>query len=486
MGNSSGLLKNLTWKFSERILSQLIGLVLGVILARILSPQDYGLVAMVTVFTSLSYVLVDGGFCDALIQKKDADALDFSTVFYFSVSVALVLYLMLYFCAPMIANFYGEGYKELTPIIRVLGVQIIIYSMNAVQHAYVAKHMMFKKFFVSTLWGTVLSGVLGLYMALTGFGVWALVWQGLVSSFIGLISLYYSTRKLPLLAFSFRRLRELFKFGANILAGSLLIKVYVEMRSLIIGKLYSAQDLAFYTKGRAYPNLIVANINTSIGAVLFPRISQEQKDLSRVKEITRNSIRFSSYLMMPLMFGLAVVGEPFIRLLLTEKWVPCVPLMQWFCIVYLFQPIHTANMQAIKALGRSDIYLKLELIKKTIELITLVAVMWISVDAIVINMAVMTVLFTFINAYPNKRLINYSYKEQYNDIAQSLYLSIAMVVSMCIVGYFVKGDVLLLFFQLLAGIVIYILMSSITKNKEYNYIAGIVKDKLKWNTLKRK
>ena len=475
---SPNLLSNLAWKFSERTLSQLIKLVIAIILARILGPRSYGLVGMVTVFIALSYVIVDGGFNNALIQKKNSDALDFSTVLYFSVTCSLFIYALLFVCAPYIAAFYGEGYEELTPILRVLGLQVVIYSMNSVQQAYVAKRMMFKKFFFATTWGTVISGAIGLYMAYNGFGVWALVWQGIMAAFIELVALYLVTRKRPLLAFSLERLKGLFRYGVNIFAGSVLISIYTEMRSLIIGKLYTPQDLGFYTKGRAYPNLVVTNINTSIGAVLFPKISLEQNDLAKVKATTRNSIRFSAYVMFPFMLGLAAVAEPLIRLLLTEKWLPCVSLLQWFCIVYLFQPIHTANIQAIKAIGRSDIFLKLEILKKTLELVSLLAVMWISVEAIVINMAVMTTLFTFINAYPNRKLINYTYKEQFHDMASPLGMVVVMVAAMLSVRLFVSNDLLLLLTQTATGLLVYVVLSAMTNNKEYQFILHTIKSRL--------
>lgn len=479
MKNSTGLLNNLAWKFSERILSQAIGIIIGIVLARLLDPKDYGLVGMVTVFISLSYVFVDGGFNESLIQKKDADVLDFSTVFYFSLALSVILYICLFFCAPIISRFYGDDYKELTPILRVVGLQIIIYSMNAVQHAYVAKHMMFKKFFVATLCATLISGATGLYLAYTGYGVWALVWQGMTSSIIGLIALYFATKKLPKFMFSFDRLKKLFKFGANILGGNILIKIYTEIRSLIIGKIYSPQDLAFYSKGRVYPNLIVSNINSSIGAVLYPKIASVNNSMEQVKSMTRNSIRFSSYIMMPIMLTLAIVAEPFIRILITEKWIACVPLLQLFCIVYVFQPIHTANTQAIKAIGRSDICLKLEIIKKTIELVSLLCVMWISVKAIVINMAACSILFNFINAYPNRTLLNYSYKEQFKDISGALLLTLPAILIAYFLKYIVSNDWILLSSQCVLSISIYLALSAITKNKEFSYIFQLIKNRIK-------
>lgn len=464
-------LKNLGWKFMERISAQLVQLVVSIVLARILSPSDYGAVAMVTIFVMLANVLIEGGFSSALIQKKDADDIDFSTVFYFSIAFSLVLYAILYFSAPAISSFYGEEYKILTPVLRVLGIQVIIFAVNSVQQAYVQRQMMFKNFFWATLIGTIVSAVVGLFMAYSGFGIWSIVAQQLTAGIINTLTLYIVTRKLPIWAFSFSRLRSLFNYGVKLLGASLLVTGYQELRALIIGKLYTAQDLAFFDRGKQFPSLIVTNINSSIGAVLFPKMAKEQDSIEQIKRTTRMSIRFSSYIMSPIMFGLSAVSEPFIRIVLTEKWVGCVPLMQWFCLVFLFMPIHTANMQALKAIGRSDTFLKLELIKKSVELISLFVVVWISVDAIVINMAILTTLFTAVNAFPNRKLLNYSYKEQVRDIFPSIVMSIVMLVLLLSFNHYVElEDWQTIVVDLIIGVILYIGLSIVTKNKEYRYI----------------
>lgn len=468
-------LQNLGWKFLERVSSQFVQLIVSIVLARILAPEDYGVVAMVAVFIMLANVIVEGGFSGALIQKKDADDLDFSTVFYFSIAFSLVLYLILYLSAPAISSFYGDDYKILTPVLRVLGIQVVVFAANSVQQAYVQKKMMFKNFFWATLIGTIFSAIVGLTMAYEGFGVWAIVGQQLTATIVNTMTLYIVTRKLPIIAFSFQRLKSLFDYGVKLLGASMLITGYQELRALIIGKLYSSQDLAFYDRGKQFPSLIVTNINSSIGAVLFPKMALEQDNLAQVKTTTRNSIRFSAYIMCPLMLGLAAVAEPFVRLILTEKWMGCVPLLQWFCIVYLFQPIHTANMQAIKALGRSDIFLKLEILKKALELISLLAVMWISVDAIVISMAALTTLFTVVNAFPNVKLLNYSIKEQISDIMPSVCYSVILMCCIMFVNrVFIMNDWIALGVGVLLGGSIYLILSIITKNPEFEYVKSIL------------
>lgn len=479
MRDKESLLSNLMWKFAERITAQFVTLIVSIVLARLLEPSDYGVITIVMIFITLANVLVSDGVGSALIQKKNADALDFSSVLYFNVVFSIILYGALFGLAPFVANFYGEGYEILVPIFRVLGLRIIIAGINSVQQAYVSRNMMFKKFFWATFLGTVCSAIVGISMAYMGFGVWALVAQYLTNTIIDTIVLALSLKKRPILGFSIKRLKEIFNYGIKILSASLLITGYQEVRALIIGKVYSTADLAYYDKGRQFPNLVVTNINTSIGAVLFPKMSQEQDDINQIKRTTRMSIRFSAYIMCPMMLGLAVIAEPFVRIILTDKWIDCVPLLRMFCIVYLFQPIHTANMQVIKAVGRSDIYLKLEVVKKVIEVISLLLTIWISVEAMVIGMAVLTTLFTLINAYPNKKLISYSFKEQIVDIFPVLIMAMGMAFIVYLFVYIPIPELLRMLLQIICGAIIYVVMSAVGHNKEFKYIVSIIYNRFK-------
>ena len=469
------LFKNLSWKFAERTSVQLVSLVVSIIIARILEPTDYGIVAMVNIFITLANVFVNESFGSALIQKKNADKLDFSSVLYFNIIFSIVLYFVLYVTAPLISSFFGKDYALLTPILRVLGLQVIIASVYSVAQAYVSRKMMFRTIFLSSLIGTIISAGIGIWMAHKDMGAWALVGQSPSSTFINCISLLLMIQQKPILAFSFERLKVLFGYGAKILGSGLLIVGFQELRALIIGSLYSGKDLAFFDKGRQFPNMIVSNISTSIGAVLFPKMAQEQDNMNQIKRTTRQSIRFSSFIMVPLMFGLASIAQPMVSILLTDKWLPCVPFLQWFCLVYLFQPIHTANMQAIKAIGRSDVYLKLEIVKKSIELLSLLAVMRISVSAIVINMAVLTTLFTFINAYPNHKLLAYNFKEQMSDILPAISMSAIMSLGVYFVGLIPMNAYVSLALQILLGAIIYLSLAWISNNKELQYFIQKIK-----------
>lgn len=478
-GNEHNLISNLAWKFGERITAQVVTLIVSIILARILEPSHYGVISIVTIFITLANVLVSDGFGSALIQKKNADALDFSSVLYFNIFFSIILYVTLYICAPLISSFYGEGYEILTPVLRVLGLRIIISGVNSVQQAYVSRQMIFRKFFFSTFFGTILSAFVGISLAYNGFGVWALVAQYLTNTIVDTLVLFITVRIKIVPHFSMSRLKELLNFGAKILGAKLLVTGFQELRALIIGKVYSSSDLAFYDKGKQFPNLIVANIDASISSVLFPKMSKQQDNITAIKETARNSIRFSSYIMCPLMLGLASVAEQFVRIVLTDKWLPCVGLLRMFCIVYLFQPIHSANMQAIKALGQSKVYLQLEIIKKVIELVTLLAVMWISMDAIVISMAVLTTLFTFLNAIPNKKLLHYTFTEQMQDILPSIGISAVMVVAVLFLGLLPMSEFIVLGIQILCGIIIYILLSILSKNSQFYYLINMIKSVFK-------
>ena len=308
---------NLLWRFMERCGAQLVSFVVSVVLARLLDPSLYGTIALVTVITSILNVFVDSGMANALIQKKNTDDLDFSSVFYFNVVFCLVLYALLFFTAPLISRLYDN--MSLVPIFRVLGLTIVISGVKNVQQAYVAKTMQFRRFFFSTLGGTILSAVVGITMAYKGFGIWALVAQMLTNAAVSTAILWLTVGWKPLRMFSLARLKGLVSYGWKILVSGLLDTVYLKLYQLAVGLRYTEADLAFYNKADQLPLLVVENINTSIDSVLLPVLSAEQDSRSSVREMTRRAIKTSSYIMMPLMAGLAVCAEPLIRALLTAS-----------------------------------------------------------------------------------------------------------------------------------------------------------------------
>lgn len=468
----NNIISSLVWKFAERISAQLVTFIVSIILARLLSPQDYGNIALVTVFITIANVFVVSGFGSALIQKQKTDNIDFSSVFYANIVFSCFLYSLIYFMSPIVANFYDS--PILCPVLRVLGLRIPIAAINSIQQAYVSRNMLFKKFFFSTLFGTLLSGVVGCIMAYMGYGIWSLVAQYLVNTSVDTIVLWFTVKWRPDFVFSIKRVKVLFSYGWKLLLSGLLDTGYTQLRSLVIGKKYTSSDLAYYNRGQQYPQLIVTNINTSISSVLFPAISKYQDDLSKVKSMTRRAIKTSSYIMWPLMIGLGVIAEPLVSLMLTDKWLPCVSYLQIACFTYAFWPIHTANLEALKAIGRSDIFLKLEVLKKGIGLLLLIATMNYGVMAIALSLIVSTIVSSFINASPNKKLLGYSYVDQIKDMMPAFLLSCVMGIVIYPLSFFINDLLMLIVIQIVLGAIFYILLSRILKLESFMYILGTI------------
>ena len=469
----SKALSGLMWRFLERFGAQGVTFVVSIILARLLDPEVYGIVAIVTVFTAILNVFIDSGLGNALIQKKDADDLDFSSVFFFNMFMCVVLYLLLFAAAPLIAKFYKM--PLLTPVIRAMSLTVIISGVKNVQQAYVSKHLLFKRFFFATLGGTIGAAVLGVWMAYKGYGVWALVAQGLFNAAVDTLILWITVKWRPKMMFSFERFKGLFSFGWKLLVSQLIDTVYNNLRQLIIGKLYNADNLAFYNRGYMLPNVFVGNVNTAIDSVLFPVMSNAQDNVESVRAMTRRSIQVSSYLMWPIMLGIAAVSKPLVVVLLTEKWLPCVPYVIIFCISYAFMPMETANLNAIKALGRSDIFLRLTVIKKVAGFIILIATMWFGPLVMAASNLFFSVVNQIINAWPNRKLLKYSYGQQITDILPSMLLSGVMFGAVWCVQYLHLGNLVTLLIQVIVGVAVYVLGSKLIKIESFDYILAILK-----------
>lgn len=467
---------NMIWRFLERTGAQLVALIVSIVLARILTPEDYGTIALLLVFINILNVFVDSGLGTALVQKKDADNVDFSTVFYANVCFCIVLYTIMFFFAPLIAKFYKN--ESLVSLIRVLSITILISGVKNIQQSYVSKTLQFKKFFFATLVGTITAAVVGIWMAYHGFGVWALVAQQLTNLGIDTILLWITVKWRPDFVFSFKRLKGLFSYGWKLLASAILDTVYTNLRQLIIGKKYSAEDLAFYTKGELFPKAIAGNLNNAIDSVLLPTMATEQDNQERVKAMTRRAIKTSTYCMSPLMLGLAACSPSIIHILLTDKWMPCVPYMIIFCITYCFFPIHTANLNAIKAVGRSDLFLKLEIVKKIVGLTITLISMWFGVMVMAYSLLLSSLLSQIINSWPNKKLLKYGYLEQIKDILPGLLLALVMALIVSLVNLLSISYILKLVIQIPLGIVIYIGGSKLFKLDSYTYILDIIKSKV--------
>ena len=469
------------WKFGERVSAQFVNFIVSIILARLLLPEDYGLIALVTVFITICNKIVVSGFATSLVQKKDADNLDFSTVFYFSVCVAAILYAVLFATAPFIADFYS---KESDPqmfiqVIRVMGLNLFIIAVNSVQQAYVSRTMQFRKFFFSTIAGTVVSAIAGIALAYAGKGVWALVAQNMILALVNGIVLWFMVKWRPQLKFSFKRLKALYSYGWKIFVASMIKILYTDLRSLVIGRVYTAADLAFYNKAQSFPQLIDTNVEGTIDSVLFSAISKKQNSVDEMRAMLRRAIKTTSFILMPLLAGLSAVAKPFIIILLTDKWAESIPLMQILAFSFIFAPVELENLQAIKALGRSDVALKVEIIKKVLGIIILIISIPFGVTAIAIGMVISTTLSAIINAIPNKKLLGYTFKMQLADILPSLLLSLVMFAAVYSISLLDLNIFLMLTLQVGVGAIIYIGLSAIFKVESFRYIISIIKNFLR-------
>lgn len=460
------------WRLLERCGAQGVTFVVSIILARLLDPTVYGTIALVTVFTTIMQVFVDSGLGNALIQKKEVDDIDYSSVFYFNIAICLLIYFLMFALAPVIASFYSD--PTLVPVIRVLSFTIVISGVKNIQQAYISRNLQFKKFFYATLTGTIGAAIIGITLAYLGFGVWSLVVQNLFNVFVDTIMLWILVDWRPKLVFSWKRLKTLLKYGYKLLASSLIDTIYNDCRQLVIGKIYSADSLAYYNRGQQYSSVFVSNINTSLDSVLLPVLSSEQDSKENVRSLTKHTVQLSSYVMMPLMVGMAVCAEPIVRLTLTEKWIDTVFFLRVFCFNYALYPINTANINAIKAIGRSDVVLKLEIAKKIVGVLALVSTMFISVKLLACSLIITSCFNFLINSIANKRLINYGFRNQLFDILPSVIMASLMGLIVWQINRLNCSDILLLLIQVFVGVACYVLLSIITKNSSFALVKKIV------------
>ena len=472
--NSSGekAVTNVLWRLAERFGAQGVTAIVEIILARVLDPEVFGTVALITVFTTILQVFVDSGLGTALIQKKDADQLDFSSVFFTNLALCMFLYLLMFFSAPTIARFYGK--QDLVALTRVASLIIIISGIKNVQQSYVSRNLLFRRFFFATLGGTLGAAIIGIWMAYHGYGAWALVIQLVFNQAVDTLILWLTVKWRPTKQYSFNRVKSLFSYGWKLLASHLLDTFTADLRTLIIGKLYTNTDLAFYNRGSLFPRFLTNNTNSAINSVLLPMMAQVQDEKDRVRSMTRRAIKVSSFFVWPLMLGLAACARPLISLLLTDKWLPSVFFLRIFCITYAFYPIHTANLNAIKALGRSDIFLKIEIIKKIVAFAVLLITMWFGVKAMAYSLLFTSLCSQMINTWPNRKLLNYSYIDQVKDIFPSIALSVVMSLIIYPLCFLKIPNILILSIQVIAGIILYFAGAKLLRIDSLEYLKRMI------------
>ncbi len=467
------------WKFAERICAEGVSLAVQIFLARLLLPEEFGVVSLVQIFFTFCNILISGGLNTALIQKKDADKKDYFTIFSVNMLMATVLYAVMFFCAPSIAGLYGK--PLLIPIIRVMGLTFFINGFKAVLSAYTSSHLQFKKFFLSTIGGTVFSAAVGIAMAYQGFGPWALVAQQMTNALVDTVILSITCRFRARFYFSFTRFKQLFGFGWKVLLTSGISVLYDEINPLIVGLRFSSADLSFYTKGRNFPNLLNTTVSNTLAAVLFPVMSKVQDDKAAVLNMTRRYIKLSGYLAFPLMLGFFGAADSFVLGLLGEHWAGAAVYIRIFCVSYMFNIVHVGNLEAIKAIGRSDISLLLEILKKSLYFLVIFLFVTFShrPELLATSSVVCTLIATAINTFPNKKLIGYRYRLQIADLLPNLILSLIMGAGVYALNFTSLSPLPLLFVQILAGVLLYAVLSLITKNENFFYLLTTLKQMIK-------
>ncbi len=466
--------KGVFWKLLENGGAQGIQFVIAILLARMLTPAEYGVVGIIMIFITIANVFVQSGFGTALVQKKQADEMDFSSVCYFEIVLAAGMYGILYLAAPVIASYYEI--EELRAIVRVLAVVLFPGAVISVQTAYVSRKMEFRGLFLSTLAASVISGAVSIWMAYKGYGVWAMVGQQVMYYGALMMALFLTVSWKPSRMYSMERVREMFGFGWKLLCASLLDTIFNNLYGLLIGKIYNEELLGSYNRGEQFPKLIATDLGMAIQAVLLPAFSSRQEDVVRVRQMVRQAIRLSSFVTLPMLLGMFAVADTMVEVLLGEKWLICVPFLRIMCISYCFWPIHITNLQAINAMGRSDIFLRLELVKKGLSLVALGVGMCFSVYGMVMIKAVQDFLCTFVNAAPNRKLLGYRIRQQWMDVMPSAGLSFVMCILVMTVGRLFGEMVPLvrLTVQIGCGAVVYTGLAWLFKMDSFWYLARLI------------
>ncbi len=474
-------ISGVVWKGLERVFAYLVTAIVEIVLARILVPEDYSVISIVTIFFTFCNVFISGGLNTALIQKKNSDSLDYSTILFANMIMAIILYAIMFFASPFIAQIYKK--ELLTPVIRIMALTFFINGYKAVVSAKIISDLEFRKFFWSTFIGTIISAFVGIAMAQNGYGAWALVAQQMTNSFIDATILTFSSKIRFIPKFSYERFKSLFGFGGKIMASAVISHVYDQTKPLIVGLKFSTLDLAYYNKGKTYPNLVAKIWNDTLSSSLFPAMAKVQDDQKALLQMVRRFIQLSSFVVFPLMIGFLASSEQFVRIVLTDKWLPIVPYLMLFCISDMLKPIQTGNLQAIRAIGRSDVFLKLEVIKKTSFFIIIGIFLFFTNSPILLAASgiITSLLASLINIFPNKKLIGYSYKMQFQDLYPNLICSIIMGITVyCMRFINININMYLLFaLQIIVGIVSYVGISILLKNKNLSYLINTVKGFIK-------
>lgn len=469
-------ISGLIWSFIDSIAGQGISFIVGIILARVLGPKEFGLIGMLTIFIAISQSFIDSGFGQALIRKQDCTQVDYSTVFYFNIVVGIFFYILLFACASSIGNFFHE--PILKELIRVLGLALIINSFTIIQSTLLTKRIDFKLQTKISVIASFISGIISIYMAYTGWGVWSLVALMLVKSTINLILLWFWNKWKPIWSFSQKSFKESFSFGSKLLVSGLIDTIYRNVYYVVIGKYFAAVELGYYTRAEQFQSFPSTNIQGIIGRVSYPVLTTIQNDMPRLREAYKKIIRSTMLITFVLMLGMAAIAKPMILTLIGEKWEPCVIYLQMLCFVGMLYPLHALNLNMLVVQGRSDLFLRLEIIKKALAVpVIVLAVIW-GIKAMILGMVLLSLIAYYLNSYWSGKLIGYSFLEQIKDVIPSLMLAVTMSSIVFIEGLVVSLPALqLLIIQLITGALLTFGLCEGFHFKDYLYIKSIVNEK---------
>jgi O-antigen/teichoic acid export membrane protein len=465
------------WSSIDRFTTQGIQFVFSILIARLLLPSDYGVVAMLGIFLGVAGCFVDSGFGTALVRKIDRTEVDFSTVFYFNIIVSVLCYALLWIASPYIASFYDIPLLE--SVTKVLGLTLIINSISGIQSAKLSIAIDFKSRAKISIITVVITGAIGLWLAYNGYGVWALVFQSVVGALLRAILLCIVVRWKPLLTFSGKSFRELFSFGSKLLASSLLDTAYNNVYTLVVGKVFNASTLGLYSRADSLAQFPSSNITSVLQSVTFPVLSSIQNEEERLANSYKRFLCLSAFIVFPLMIGLAAVADPLIRIVLTDKWEGCIYLLQIICFGMMWYPIHAINLNILQVKGRSDYFLKLEVIKKIQGVIILCATIPLGIVAMCYGRIIGSLISLIWNTYYTKKIINYGYLSQMKDLFPILLHSLIMGVIVGLTVYLLTSLWAKLIVGIIVGIIYYIVGAYLMKFKEMAELIAIVKDRIK-------
>ncbi len=479
MGSLKGkTINGILWSSVDSFFNQGLLFIFGIVLARLLTPKEFGLIGMITVFISVSESFINSGFSQALIRKRECTETDFSTVFYFNTTIGIICFAILYISAPLISNFLNE--PQLTDLVRVLGVVLIVDSLTMVQRAILTRRLDFKLQTKASIISTFFSGIVGITMAYSGFGVWSLIAKTISKATVNSFLLWLWNKWRPLLLFSVKSFKDLFGFGSKLLASGLIDTIYRNIYDLIIGKYYSAQELGFYTRANMFKNLPSNQLTSIISRVAYPALAQMQDDKLSLKRGYKKIIKSTMYVSFILMAGMAAVAEPMVLTLVGEKWRPCVIYLQLLCFIGAMYPLHAINLNMLNVQGRSDLFLKLEIIKKILAVPTIIIGIFWGIKVMIFGMWFNNIVAYYLNSYYSGRHINYPIREQVADILPSLLLALTVGTIVALAGWlFPLASFPKLIVQVLLGGILVFGLSELFKLKDYLYLKDMVRTNIK-------